>query len=81
VNNEFKGFCLFNDIENPELRNRNRATILANIASDNTKNRIIHAKGAALILGYFKEVPEHDREDVKEQFKQNMKERGFVLAG
>jgi hypothetical protein len=80
-NTDYKGFSLFNDIENAELRNRNRAVVLANIAADNTKNRIIHAKGAALILGYFKEVPEHDREDVKERFKENMKEQGFVLAG
>lgn len=77
---EFKGFCLFNDIADKALRNRNRAVVLTNIAEDRTRNRLISANGAGLILGYFKEIPEEDRQDVKERFTQNMKERGYVIS-
>ena len=77
---QFKGFDLFNDIEDNTLRNRNRAVVLANIAEDNTRNRLISPGGAGLILGYFKQLSEADRSDVKERFRNNMVERGYVLA-
>jgi hypothetical protein len=76
--NQYKGFELFNDIEDISLRNRNRAVTLANIAEDNTKNRMISPKGASLILGYFGAVPDVDKTAVSEKFKQNMKERGYA---
>lgn len=77
---QYKGFELFDDIEDTSLRNRNRAVVLTNLAVDNTKRRIIAPKGAALILGYFQQVPEEDRNDVRERFKSDMIEKGFVLA-
>ena len=78
---EFKGFSLFNDIEDISLRNRNRAVVLANIADDNNKNNMISAKGGALILGYFQSLPEEDRADVRDKFAQQMRERGYVVNG
>ena len=78
---EFKGFSLFNDIEDISLRNRNRAVVLANIADDNNKNNMISAKGGALILGYFQSLPEEDRADVRDKFAQQMRERGYTVAG
>lgn len=80
MKNQFKGFDLFLDIEDKSLRNRNRAVVLANMADDHNKNRLISPKGAGLILGYFSQVPEEDREDVKNKFETNMKERGYILA-
>ena len=77
---QFKGFDLFTDIEDVSLRNRNRAVVLANIAEDNTRNRLISPGGAGLILGYFKQIPEHERDDVRNQFVQNMKERGYEIV-
>ncbi|MBX4212607.1 hypothetical protein KW787_04105 [Candidatus Pacearchaeota archaeon] len=76
----YKGFELFSDIEDTALRNRNRAVVLTNLAVDNTKNRLISPKGAALILGYFQQVPEEDRNDVRERFKKDMYDRGYILA-
>lgn len=76
----FKGHSLFNDIEDPILRNRNRAVILSNIAIDNTRNKLISPKGASLILGYFGLVDPADRNDVKERFTQRMLESGFALG-
>ena len=77
---QFKGFDLFNDIEDTQLRNRNRACVLANIAQDNCKNRLISPGGAGLILGYFKQVPELDRNEVKNKFMEFMTQKGFALV-
>lgn len=80
--NDFKTYSLFNDIDDVELRNRNRAVVLANIAEDHIdrKSKRVSIKGANLILGYFANVPEEDREDVKNKFSDNMKQRGFALV-
>lgn len=75
----FKGFSLFTDIQDAELRNRNRAVVLSNIAIDNTRNKKISTKGASLILGYFGIIPQEERADVQERFKQRMMESGFEL--
>jgi hypothetical protein len=76
----YKGFALFNDIEDAELRNRNRGVVLANIAQDNMNGDVINAKGAMLVLGYFNQVPEYERSKVKKNFVDNMLSRGFKLA-
>jgi hypothetical protein len=76
----YKGFELFEDIEDAALRTRNRAVVLANIAEDHTKERRINAKGAALILGYFGSIPDSERGAVKDKFKADMISRGFALV-
>lgn len=80
--NDFKTYSLFNDIDDVELRNRNRAVVLANIAEDNIdrKSKRVSLKGANLILGYFECILDGDREDVKNKFSDNMKQRGFALV-
>ncbi len=75
----FKGLSLFNDIEDYALRTRNRSVILVNLACDHTKNKLITAKGAGLILGYFGLIPEGERKDVEGAFKEGMAQRGFSL--
>ena len=77
---QYKGFDLFHDIEDTLLRNRNRAVVLANIAEDNSRNRKVSPGGAGLIIGYFNNVPNEDKRDVKDMFTKFMAERGFVLA-
>ncbi len=77
--NEFKGYSLFNDVEDVELRNRNRAVILANIMEDNlTAKKKVTGKGSTLILGYFLNVPEVDRKSVRDKFAKAITERGFI---
>lgn len=78
--NEYKGFSLFNDIEDKQLRNRNRAVVLTNISEDNTKDGLINGKGAGLVLGYFINIPADEREEVKIKYTQFMQERGFKLG-
>lgn len=79
--NEFKGFSLFNDVEDTELRNRNRAVILTNIATSHTKNRKITPGGAGLIIRYFNLIPPHERQDVQSKFVDHMKREGMHLVG
>lgn len=80
--NDFKGFCLFNDIEDVVLRTRNQAVVLVNLAEDhvdrNTKK--VNLKGAGLILGYYKNVDDEDKPSVMAQFKTGMLQRGFALS-
>ncbi len=76
----YKGFDLFDDIEDATLRTRNRAVVLTNIAEDHTKERRINAKGAALILGYFGSIPDNERGVVRDVFKSTMKDRGYELV-
>lgn len=80
--NDYKSYCLFNDIEDVELRNRNRAVVLANIAQDGSspKTKRITEKAALLILGYFSHIEEADREDVQDQFYTMMVQRGYALV-
>lgn len=80
--NDFKSYSLFNDIADTDLRNRNRAVVLANIAESaiDRKTKRITAKGAALILGYFGNVEEADRADVQQRFSDDMHKRGFALV-
>ena len=80
MKDSYKGFSLFGDIEDVTLRTRNRAVVLANIYEDNSENGKTTPKGAALILNYFKEIPENERKPVQERFVESMRERGFRIA-
>lgn len=79
--NEYKGFSLFNDVEDDLLRIRNRAVVLANMAEDNAeKVGKVSPRGASLIFGYFQLVPPHERIAVRDKFAEQMKARGFSVA-
>lgn len=79
--NEFKGYSLFNDIEDENLRSRNRAVTLCNIAEAHTnKEKRISPGGAALMIRYTEQVPEQERKGVLEKMVVFMKERGYELA-
>lgn len=78
---EYKGFSLFSDIEDQELRSRNQAVVLANMAESNSKNRKISPNGAGLIIGYFDRIPKEERKTVYDKFVSEMKTRGFEYAG
>lgn len=78
---EFKGFSLFADVEDANLRTFNRARVMANMAEDHiNKEKRIHPKGAALILGYFNLIPKEERDVAKDMFQLEMNNRGFALT-
>lgn len=78
--NQYKGFELFNDVEDDGLRAFNRATVLRNISQDYSKDQKISHKGLALILGYFGEIPMAERMDVRDNYVKLMKEQGWALV-
>lgn len=78
--NEYKGFSLFNEIADSELRTRNRAVILANMTEDNlTPNRRLTPKGAVLVLGYFTCIPEEEKAKTQAAYKTALEQRGFKV--
>lgn len=75
--NNYKGYSLFNDIEDEDLRTRNRAVVLTNLSEDNSKNGKIKPQAAGTILGYFNQIPEHERGPVAAEYVKQMQLRGF----
>lgn len=71
----------FKSIKDEGLRTGNRATIMANIYEDNAIGDGISNKGAVLLFGYFKQIPDDERKVVFTRFKEKMKERGFKYGG
>lgn len=78
--NSYRGYSLFNDIEDYTLRIRNRAVVMCNMAETHAKKGLISPKGAALILGYFNGIQDDERPDTMNKFKYAMQERGFSLT-
>lgn len=77
---EFKGFSLFNDQQEP-LRTRNRAVVLSNIAEDHTnKEKKISPKGASIMMGYFSAIPKEERSNAAKMFADEMTRRGFAVV-
>lgn len=75
----FKGFPLFNEIEDVSLRRRNQAVIMTNLLEDNFVKGKISLKGAALITGYMKHIPEEERTDLMVVFVEQANARGFEI--
>ena len=78
--NVYKGFSLFNDVDDEALRNRNRAVIMANIVEQNTKQNKNTPKRAAIALGYFSCINEKDRKKVQALFDTRITEMGYRHA-
>lgn len=77
----FKGFGLFNDVEDASLKAFNRARMLVNIAIDHSKNGKFNAKAVSLTSGYMKLIPKGERKAVVDEFVRLMKKEGFELGG
>lgn len=74
----YKDMSLFDDIENPVLRSRNRGVVMSNICLNNVnKNgRISHTTSADL-LTYFSMIPKDERKPVLEVFLERCKQEGY----
>jgi len=79
MKNEIQGMSLFNDVEDYALRIRNRAVVMANVAEANTKQKKITQKGTYAILSYFNAIPENEKKDSYNSFKNTMMERGYSV--
>lgn len=78
IKNEYKGFSLFNDVEELTRQERNRAVILCNIVEHNTHKGQITPRGAGLAMGYFSKIPAEQRKGVEEKFEELVKGRGYA---
>lgn len=79
--NEFRGFSLFNDVEDDVLRTYNRARILVNMMEDHQGidpdgNKGVKAVGAVLIMGYFMQIPPEERAAVRAEAEVILNKRG-----
>ena len=79
MTNNYKGFSLFNDVEDKELQRFNRARVMVNMAQDHSKKGRINAVGSMLILGYFGQMPFEEREVIKAEFAKQMNNSGFKI--
>jgi len=61
VDNEYEGYSLFKDIEDEQLKARNRAMILWNIFERHSENGKATVKGMAKLVGYTNRVPSGER--------------------
>lgn len=77
----YKGFGLFNDLEDKAAQTYNRARILVNIVLDHSKKGKTNPKGAFLSVGYMNCIPIEDRKDVLNEFIKQMTKEGFSLGG
>ena len=77
-NNEFKGYGLFNDVEDKELQTYNRARILANIMEDHAVGTNVSGTGALICAGYFNSIPPEDRGAVHSRTAAILFEKGLT---
>lgn len=83
MTDNYKGYALFNDVEDVNLRTRNRAVVMANMYEDypepNAKGAV-SKKGALLIFGYMDAIPANERNATLKEFYQQMEARGYKEA-
>ena len=78
--NSIEGYSLFNDVEDKVLQNQNRAVTLFNITEDYTKDRSVTARGADLILTYYKNLPNFDMPIVRELYSELLAKHGYKVT-
>lgn len=71
---DYKGYELFMDIGDTELRARNRAVVLWNIFETNSVRGRATAKGVADMIGYTKSIPSNERAVVLQSFSEMIAE-------
>lgn len=76
----FKGYSLFDDVQDISLRARNRAVVMANIIESNVNIRgIIKLSAAKDALEYFSKIPKEERTEVYSFLSNEMNSRGISL--
>ena len=77
--NEFHGYALFNEVENPELQTQNRAVTLANIAEDYIDgDGQVNEHGKYLMVCYFDMMPDLYRPQLLSKLKEELEARNLL---
>lgn len=77
----FKGFGLFNDVEDASMQAFNRGRMMVNIVMDHSKDGKFNMKGVALSTGYMNAIPKGERRAALEEFIRLLQKEGFRLGG
>lgn len=77
---KYKGYHLFNLVDDFETRANNRGAMMCNIYGEfSFADGKASPHAMSLILGYFNEVPDADKERAMEFFSVHAKDRGFAV--
>ena len=79
MKSEYKGYSLFSDVTE-ELRFHNRGNILANFVEDFSEGGKMTAQGASMVLGYYAEIPLHERKATMGAFTAILGQRGLAYV-
>ena len=79
--NEYRGYALFNDVEDSYLRNRNRGVVLANMTESGMNGTSLRHASTADIIGYFSSVPDEEKRATLESMTEILAERNIVVTG
>lgn len=80
MSNEYKGYSLFNDVEDKELQAYNRGNIMAVIAIDNQKNGKLNVAATKDLVGYFNQIPSEERGAVYKHMADKLNAEGYRVA-
>lgn len=72
------GYSTFVDVENKDIRDRNRGSVMLNIFEDHATDGVMNAMGMATVLGYFREIPEGERGDALAMFTAMCESAGYL---
>jgi len=78
--NEYKGYSLFNDVMDDELRGFNRGTVLANILESGQVNTKVRHDATADLLYYFSQVPKQERLCAITAMEDVLADRGIMIT-
>ena len=75
----FKGYSLFTEVEDHELKARNRATVMVNILEEHYSREAnkVSPVGLKNILEYFQEIPVFEKAVAYAAFEDILKQRGI----
>lgn len=77
MSREFDGMDLFDSIQDPGLRNENRAKVMANVTELSSNKKGITGKGLQFLTGYFELIPREERAAVFTMYLDHLKFRGI----
>lgn len=77
MTNEFRGYPLFNDVEDPIIRDSNRASIMFNIFEHNRVKGKLSERGTGILFGYFGQIPVEERQGLYHRFAQKIDGAGY----
>jgi hypothetical protein len=78
--NEYKGYSLFNDVEDKELQARNRGVVLANLTEGGMQGDKVKHGATSEIVGYFQEIPVEQRQAALTVMMKTLEDRGITIT-